>query len=106
MHKNFTTRGVGMPGPGFRRPGWPDPGDLDDSELLALIDDLTREFLETLDPVDADLLARADLQGQSPVRIAAETGLPLAEIALRLRAARQSLCRYVVLTLTPAKPAC
>ncbi|MBA3910749.1 MAG: hypothetical protein C0524_12915 [Rhodobacter sp.] len=106
MHKNFTTRGVAMPGPRICRPGWPDPGDLDDSELHALIDALTRGFLETLDPVEADLLARADLQGQPLARIAAETGLPLAEIAPRLRATRQSLCRYVVLTLTPSKSAC
>jgi len=85
---------------------WPDPKGLDDTELLALIDEMTRTLLGFLEPDDADILSRADLQGQTIARIAYETGRPEAEVAKRLRAARQSLCRFVVLTLAPAGRAC
>jgi len=84
---------------------WPDTSGLDDTELLALIDDMTRTLVGFLDPEDADILSRADLQGQTVALIAHETGRPEAEVEKRLRAARQSLCRFVVLTLPPIERA-
>ena len=84
---------------------WPDTSGLDDTELLALVDDMTRTVLGFLDPEDADILSRADLQGQAVALIARDTGRPEADIEKRLLAARQSLCRFVVLTLPPIERA-
>ena len=89
-----------------RGPDWPDPLGLDDDALLALIDALTRTHLGFLDPLDADILSRADLRGQSVARIARETGLSEAEVGKSLWAGRQALCRFVVMTLTPVPAAC
>lgn len=84
---------------------WPDPKGLNDDELLALIDSVTRAFLRYLEPLDADILSRADLLGHPVARIIHDTGLGETEVARRLRASRQSLCRFVRRTLTPAEPA-
>ena len=81
--------------------GWPHPKDLNDRELLALIDEMTRTLLGFLEPLDADILSRSDLQGQTVARIAREVGRSESEVATRLRAAQQALCRFVVLTLAP-----
>ena len=89
-----------------RGSGWPHPEGVDDCELLALIDELTRTLLGFLEPLDADILSRADLHGQTVARIAREIGRPEAEVAGRLCAARQSLCRFVVLTLAPVEQPC
>lgn len=83
--------------------GWPDPKGLNDDELLDLIDSVTRRFLSYLEPLDADILARADLRGQTIARIIHDTGLDQAEIAGRLRSARQSLCQFVRHTLKPVE---
>lgn len=80
--------------------------DLEDPELLALIEDMTRTLLGLLEPDDADILSRADLRGQTIAQIARETGCSNAEAAERLRAARRSLCQFVVLTLAPTERAC
>jgi len=87
------------------RSGWPDPKGLSDDDLLALIDSVTRAFLKYLEPLDADILSRADLQGHPIARIMRDTGLAETEVARRLRAARQALCRFVIRTLTPVAPA-
>lgn len=80
--------------------------DLEDPELLALIEDMTRTLLGFLEPEDADILWRAELQGQTIAQIARETGRTKAEAAERLHEARRCLCRFVVLTLAPTECAC
>lgn len=107
MHrKSYAQMFLSKPNSWSRRSGWPYPGDLDDCELLALIDDLTRTLLEILEPLDAEILSRADLEGQTVAQIAREIGRPEPEVAKRLRMAQQSLCRFVVLTLAPVEAAC
>jgi len=86
------------------RSDWPDPKGLNDDDLLALIDSVTKVFLRCLEPLDADILSRADLQGHPIARIIRDTGLGESEVARRLRASRQSLCRFVIRTLTPVEP--
>jgi len=85
---------------------WPDPKGLDDDALLALIDRVTETFLEYLEPLDAFILSRADLQGHPVARIIRETGLAEFEVVGRLRASRQSLCRFVMRSLSPVEAAC
>ena len=94
----------------FPKPGgfcggsdWPDPRGLNDDELLDLIESVTRRFLSYLEPLDADILARADLRGHPIARIIHDTGLEQAEIAGRLRSARQSLCQFIRHTLKPVE---
>ena len=43
--------------------GWPHPKDLNDRELLALIDEMTRTLLGFLEPLDADIFDQPHLSG-------------------------------------------
>lgn len=84
---------------------WPDLKNIDDRESFALIEKMTATLLGFLDADDADILSRADLTGQTVEHIARETGRTVTDVEIRLREAREHLCRFVILTLRPLEKA-
>ena len=77
--------------------------DPDDAELRALFHDLSLTLFEMMDPADADLLARTDLQGQTPAQIAAQIGCSPAEATRRINDAQRCFFRLVALSFASAK---
>ena len=76
--------------------------DPEDAELRALFHDLALTLYQLMDPADADILARAEMQGQTPEQIADQIGCSRAEVRRRLAHARQCFCQLAARSFVPA----
>ncbi len=76
--------------------------DPEDAELKALFHDLALSLYKVMDPADADILTRTEMQGQSPAQIAAQIGCSQAEATRRVKHAQRCFCRLVALSFTSA----
>jgi len=74
--------------------------DPEDAELRGLFQDLALSLYPLLDPADAMILKQAEIEGQSPARIAARIGCSPAEAERRITQAQRCLCRLVALSFT------
>ena len=82
----------------------PAPKAPDDAELQRLLAELTPTLLGLMDRDDADILARSELQGQTPTQIATQLGCSPAEASRRLDHAQSCFCKLAAATLKPAGP--
>ena len=80
-----------------------DVSDPEDAELRGMFRDLALSLIPLLDPADAMILKLAEIEGQSPARIAARIGCSPAEAERRITQAQRCLCRLVVLAFTSEK---
>ena len=74
-----------------------------DPELQRLFLDLSRTIYRLMEPGDAEILMRAELQGQSLSEIAADVGCSRVEATRRLKHAQKCFCRLVVMTVAQMK---
>lgn len=73
----------------------------EDPELRALFHDLARTLIELMDPADADIVVRTELQGQTTRQIATQIGCSQAEAVQRVKHAQKCFCRIAALSLAP-----
>ena len=75
----------------------------EDAELVKLFHDLSLTLTSHMEPDDADILSRSELQDQTLSEIAEQLGCSQAEATFRLKHAHRCLCHLLVLTLAPVK---
>jgi DNA-directed RNA polymerase specialized sigma24 family protein len=76
--------------------------DPEDAELRALFHDLAMTLYQLMDPVDADILTRAEMQGQTPEQIADQIGCSQAEATRRLAHAQRCFCQLATQSFASA----
>jgi DNA-directed RNA polymerase specialized sigma24 family protein len=76
--------------------------DPEDAELKALFHDLALTLYQLMDPADADILTRAEIQGQTPAQIADQIGCSQVEAARRLAHAQRCFCQLAAQSIAPA----
>ncbi len=81
----------------------PDPEASEDAELVQMFHELTLTLSSHMEPDDADILSRSELQDQTLSEIAEQLGCSQAEATFRLKHAHRCLCHLLVLTLAPVK---